>query len=449
MRIAVIGTGYVGLVTGACLARIGHDVTCVDVDAKRIQAVNEGRPPFHEPGLPELLKETVQSGRLRATDNLAEAVTAAEATFIAVGTPSSNGEIDLSYIEQAAAQIGAALRGKNAYHTVVVKSTVVPGTTATLVLATLEKSSGLKAGEFGLCMNPEFLREGCAVKDFMEPDRIVIGQSDKRAGEVLASVYTAFDCPKIFTSLNNAEMIKYASNSLLATLISFSNEIAALCEATPDTDVDQVLDGVHLDRRFSPVVKGELVSPAMLTYLRAGCGFGGSCFPKDVTALRAFAEKRGVTPRILDAVLKTNENRPAQVVALAEQAMGSLQGKSIAVLGIAFKPDTDDLRESPGLAIIDVLKQRGAQVCAYDPLIESIKDLTISKTVDEAVAGADGVIIASALPEFRKLDWAALAATMKSPILVDGRNILRGVQLPSSIHYLPIGRHNQGHNESS
>ena len=280
MRIAVIGAGYVGLVTCTCIAHLGHDAICVDVDPERAKAVAAAQPTFYEPGLSEMLAGVLQSGRMRAGTEVAEAVAQSEVTILAVGTPCRNGDIDLSFVESAAREIGRALRDDPAYHVIVVKSTVVPGTTDTVVREAVERASGRKLGEFGLCMNPEFLREGSAVADFMEPDRIVIGQSDERAGQALARVYEPFNCPKIFTTLRNAEMIKYASNSLLATLISFSNEMAELCEATPGTDVDQVLDGLHLDRRLSPLVDGKRVSPGIWCIFALAAGLGAVVFRK-------------------------------------------------------------------------------------------------------------------------------------------------------------------------
>ena len=424
MRVAVVGSGYVGLVTGCCLAEIGHDVVCIDVDPRRVAAIESGEPSFHEPGLPELLRSVVANGKLRASTDVVSNVAASDVTFIAVGTPSRDGDIDLTFVKQAAAQIGEGVRRNPDHHVhvVVVKSTVVPGTTARVVREAL-------GVDCGLAMNPEFLREGSAVSDFQNPDRIVIGQSDERAGQRVAELYRTFDCPKIFTTLANAEMIKYASNALLATLISFSNEIAALCEATPATDVDDVLDTVHLDRRLSPLIDGKRIAPPILAFLRAGCGFGGSCLPKDVTALRAFAEKRGIAAPLLESVLRVNANRPQALVALAEEALGSLRGKTIAILGLAFKAGTDDVRESVALRVIDALRTRGANIRTYDPLVPSD-----CNSIEDALRGSDAAIITTAMPELRNVDWKHAA------VVIDGRNALRGVALPREVEYIPIGR---------
>ncbi|HWN10335.1 MAG TPA: UDP-glucose/GDP-mannose dehydrogenase family protein [Pyrinomonadaceae bacterium] len=446
MHITIIGTGYVGLTTGVCLAGIGHQVICVDVMPERVAAINEARSPFYEPGLDEMLSSALANGRLRATTELASAVAASEVTFITVGTPQIDGDIDLSYVSAAARQIGSALRDVSGYHVVAVKSTVIPGTTDTLVRNMIEETSGRATGEFGLCMNPEFLREGSAIDDFNNPDRIVIGQWDEKSGRVLAQLYESFDCPMVFTTLRNAEMVKYASNSLLATLISFSNEIAALCEVTPDTDVDVVLGGVHLDRRLSGV-NGERISPGVLSFLRAGCGFGGSCLPKDVNALRAYARQQSVTPSLLDAVMAINAERPARLVRLAEDALGSLEGATVALLGLAFKAGTDDVRESPALAVMNHLLSKGAVVRSYDPIFTSApaglrvdENVHFCHTLREALAGADAALVITGWPEFAEADWKTLPGEMRRQLIIDGRNFLRDVSWPQGVTYLTIGR---------
>lgn len=447
MRLTIVGAGYVGLTTGVCLAGLGHQVACVDIAPERVAAIGDGKSPFYEPGLEEMLSAALSSKRLRATTELPEAVAGSEVTLITVGTPQTGRGIDLTCLAAAARQIGSALRGLDGYHVVAVKSTVVPGTTDTLVKNILEETSGRRVGEFGLCVNPEFLREGSAVEDFNRPDRIVIGQWDERSGRALAEMYEAFDCPKIFTALRNAEMIKYALNSLLATLISYSNEIAALCEATPGTDAAAVMEGVHLDRRLSPVIKGERISPGILDFLRAGCGFGGSCLPKDVNAVRAYARERGVTPHLLDAVTAVNSERPASTVGLAERALGSLRGAAVAVLGLAFKPGTDDMRGSPALAVIEHLSSKGALVRTYDPIFNSKPDglrahgdVAFCRTLEEALKDADAALVVTAWPEFAEAQWAALSGLMRRQIIVDGRNALRGVPWPESVAYLTIGQ---------
>ncbi len=447
MNVAVVGTGYVGLTTGVCLASLNHDVTCVDLSPARVDAINRGETPFHEPGLPELLAHVLSAGRLRAVADVAAAVARCEVVFITVGTPDAESGIDLSFVAAAARDIGKALRTALGYRVVVVKSTVVPGTTDTVVRQALEEASGKRAGEFGLCMNPEFLREGAAVSDFMHPDRIVIGQWDERSGRTLASLYDAFECPKLTTTLRDAEMVKYASNALLATLISYSNEIAAVCEATPGTDVEVVLRGLHLDRRLSPLADGRRIRPGIVDFLWAGSGFGGSCLPKDVNALRAYARTHGLTPHVLDAVVAVNASRPARLVALAEEALGSLRGAEVALLGLAFKAGTDDLRDSPALAAARALVEKGARVRAYDPLIRSAPPgsgldrlLAVCATPEEALRGADAAVVTTAWPEFAEWNWAELVGLMRRGVIVDGRNALRAVAWPAGVRYLGVGR---------
>ena len=441
MRIAVVGAGYVGLVTGTCLANLGHEVICVDNVPERVAAINRASPPFYEPGLNEMLSGCIRAGRLRASGSVASAVAASDLIFLAVGTPCRGNEIDLSYLSAAAQEIGKGLRG-NSDQTVVVKSTVVPGSTDTVVRELLERASGRRVGSFGLCANPEFLREGSAITDFMDPDRIVIGQWDQSSGSALAELYRPFSCPKLFTTIRNAELIKYASNALLATLISFSNEFAALCEATPDTDVEEVLRAVHLDRRLSRTNGGNALG--ILAYLRAGCGFGGSCLPKDVSALRNYARQHNVIPNLLDGVAAVNSARPQQLLALAERAVGSLQGTTITLLGLAFKPGTDDVRDSPALTVAGLLKESGAVVRAYDPMssrLPSADGLTVCATVEEAFAGADAAILVTAWPEFSTWNWDELCVLMRRPILVDGRNALLGVRIPESAVHVSIGKY--------
>ncbi len=441
MRIAVVGTGYVGLVSGVCLAHVGHQVTCVDNVAGRVAAVNGGTPPFHEPGLTELLSAALRDGRLCATENLAAAVAASEVILIAVGTPSTGGRIDLGAVEAAAREIGQGLCSSAEYKVVAVKSTVVPGTTDTLVRGILEQAAGKPAGAFGLAMNPEFLREGAAVRDFLEPDRIVIGQWDAASGAQLARIYESFDCPKIFTSLRNAELTKYASNALLATLISFSNEMAGLCEATPGTDIAEVLGALELDRRWSPIVDGVRVHPEILAYLRAGCGFGGSCLPKDVTALCGFARERGAPTALLEAVLEVNALRPAAIVAQIEEALGGLEGCRIAVLGVSFKPGTDDLRESPAVVIMRLLAGAGAEVRAYDPVAKTLDGVAaFCGSIAAALDGADAAVVVTPWPEIVAADWRALAPAMRRRVIVDARNALDAAALPEGIRYVGIGR---------
>jgi UDPglucose 6-dehydrogenase len=443
MRISVMGTGYVGLVSGVCLASIGHDVTCVDVDPERVDLVNAGRSPIHEPGLDELLAATI--GRsLRATTDAGAAIAATEATLIAVGTPFDGERIDLRYIESAARTIGQALADKPDRHLVVVKSTVVPGTTDSFVTPILEEASGRRAGvDFGVGMNPEFLREGCAVDDFMHPDRIVVGADDERSRERLRAIYEPFEASTeiVETSARAAEMIKYASNSLLASLISFSNEIANLSAAV-GVDAVEVMHGVHLDRRITPIVDGERVWPGSTTYLEGGCGFGGSCFPKDVKALIAFGRDHELDMSVLASVIDVNERQPGRMIELLQRHHPVLDGVAVSVLGMAFKPDTDDIRESPSLAVTDELVARGAVVTVFDPIAAGVvrsrygDSVQYADDLESAVRGVEAVMIMTRWPEFADLP-DVLDRLAVDPVVIDGRRILE----PDSVaHYEGIGR---------
>jgi UDPglucose 6-dehydrogenase len=432
MRVSVIGTGYVGLVSGVCLAHTGHEVVCVDVDERKVERINRGDPPIYEKGLDTLLANNIGT-RLRATSDLRSAVADTDLSLIAVGTPFDGQEIDLTYIREAARQIGAVLREKSDYHVVVVKSTVVPGTTEEVVLPALEEASGKRAGaDFGVGMNPEFLREGEAIADFMNPDRIVLGGMDDRTVAVLDELYAVFPhVDKLRTSTRTAEMIKYASNSLLATLISFSNEIGNLCAALGGIDVVDVMRGVHLDKRFSPILgSGERLMPAFTTYLEAGCGFGGSCFPKDVKALIAHGRKAGTPMDVLEAVIDVNQRQPQQILQLLNKHFPSLSGVQTAVLGLAFKPGTDDVRESPSLPVVAALQAAGAHVRAYDPIARheaerqlDPQNLTYYDTLAESVDGADAVVVMTRWSEFNGLP-DLLDGRNPQPVVVDGRRML-------------------------
>ncbi len=432
MKISVMGTGYVGLVSGVCLADKGHDLICVDIDADKVAMINRGEPPIYEKGLEELLKRNVGS-RLTASTDLATAVHNTEVSLISVGTPFNGEEIDLTYIEQVARQIGEVLKSKDAYHLVVVKSTVVPGTTDDVVLPILEKASGKKAGrDFGVGMNPEFLREGEAVGDFMDPDRIVMGGMDERSVATLGEVYAVFDgVDKVGTNNKTAEMVKYTANSLLATMISFSNEVANLCTAIGDIDVTEVMSGVHLDKRLSPILDdGSRIKPSFNTYLEAGCGFGGSCFPKDVKALIAHGARHGSPMRILDSAIAVNRDQPRRMVELIRQHYPDLKGLKVAVLGLAFKPGTDDMRESPALPIVTDLVAAGARVTAYDPIARheaekmlGTKGIKYCDSVEESIDGVDAIALVTRWPEFQGLP-KLLEGREPAPLLVDGRRML-------------------------
>ena len=441
MDISIIGTGYVGLVTGACLSDAGHHVTCVDIDPARVAALNSGRSPIFEEGLDALLEKNVGTN-LRATTDLPEAVCNSAITFIAVGTPFDGRSIDLSYVLAATRQIGEVLKTKSDYHVVVVKSTVVPGTTDRSILPALESASGKKAGiGFGLGMNPEFLSEGEAVNDFMHPDRIVLGAIDPRTIECLEEVYRPFpNAPRIRTNTRTAEMIKYASNALLANLISFSNEIANLGSALGDIDATEVMRGVRVSQYFS--ARKDDGTPPITAFLHPGCGFGGSCLPKDVKALVAHGRSAGQDMRLLDAVIRINEEQPTQVIQLLLKHRASLQGVRVAVLGLSFKPGTNDTRESPAFPIIRELLSREASVAAFDPAAshearQVIDDSRVAFAPDlpTALERADAVVVVTPWPEFRVVP-SLLASRDPQPVFVDCR---RAYDKRQFTHYEGIG----------
>lgn len=432
MKIAVVGTGYVGLVSGVCLAEVGHDVVCIDNNAAKVDDINAAKSPIYEAGLDELLQSHIGS-RLTASTQLSTAVLGSDLTLIAVGTPFDGDLIDLQFVKQVSREIGEALKEKDSYHVVVVKSTVVPGTTDDVVLPILEKYSGKKAGvDFGVGMNPEFLREGEAISDFMNPDRIVLGGIDETTHEKLAEVYAPFpSTDKVLVNNKTAEMIKYTSNSLLATLISFSNEIGNLCSSIGGIDALDVMNGVHLDKRFSPILgSGERIKPGMTTYLEAGCGFGGSCFPKDVKALISHGVNVGEPMSLLKSVIEINSHQPNQVMNRLRKHFPDLVNLKVAVLGLAFKPGTDDMRESPAIPIVQELVAAGADITAYDPVAQEEAQkifteggISYCDSIEKTVAGVDAILLLTRWPEFKKLP-EILEEQGASPLLVDGRRLL-------------------------
>lgn len=411
MKICVIGTGYVGLITACGFAKLGNQVSCVDIDISKVEMINNAKPPIYEEGLETLLRE-VSGSSLHATTNLDAAISGSEFIFITVGTPSGeDGSIDLSYIHSAFLGALNSPSFSASRKTIVVKSTVVPGTCDSLAKLGEEKA-GKKAGEdYGLCMNPEFLREGKAVYDFFNPDRIAMGAFDEESASAIRKLYASFSCPKLETSLKAAEMIKYASNSLLAAKISFANEIGNLCKQL-GIDVYEVMDGVGMDKRIER------------SFLNAGIGFGGSCFPKDVKALAALSKEHGAEPALLDSVIKVNESQPLKIVELALSRLGALSGREVTVLGIAFKPESDDIREAPSIKVINSLLKEGAKVCAYDP--EALPNLR--KVFGERISYAGSVREALDFSGviFALTDWAEFKDEnlYKGKFLFDGRKVL-------------------------
>lgn len=426
MRVSVIGTGYVGSVSAACFAELGHEAICVDVDERKVSMINAGKAPIWEEGLEELLEEHAGK-RIIATSDYDYAVQRSDVSFICVGTPSDEkGNIDLSIVRSAAMSLGEAMAKKDHYHVVVVKSTVVPETTEKLVIPLLEKHSGKKAGkDFGVAMNPEFLREGKAVYDFMHPDKIVVGAIDERTFFMVSELYRGLDCQVTHTRPTTAEMIKYANNTLLATKVSFANEIGNICKKM-GIDTYAVMKEVGKDFRISP------------HFLNSGAGFGGSCFPKDVRAIIGKAEELGYEPKLLRSVIDINEKQPLGMVRLLEQKTGELQGKRITVLGLAFKNDTDDIRESRSIPVIEELLRKKALVTAYDPMAtEHMKkvfpNITYCDSAAEALQDADACLLMTEWDQFRRLDKEF--ATMKRPLVIDGRHLLDPKDLSVKIEY--------------
>jgi len=406
MQISIFGTGYVGAVTGICFSEWGHGIIFYDTDEFKLHQIEERVPPIFEPGLQEILHKN--KNRIIVEINPGNAVLASDISFICVGTPSrEDGSIDLQFIENVSRDIGTALEKKNTLHTVVVKSTVVPGTTENLIIPILERESGKKSGEgYTIVSNPEFLREGNAVHDFFHPDRVVIGSQDEKSAFIMKDLYYPLSCPVMTTSIKTAEMIKYVSNAFLATKISFANEIGNLCKVN-GTDSYEVFQGVGMDSRINPA------------FFRSGIGFGGSCFPKDVRALIAYANISGTELPILDAVMKTNEDQPDKLIRLLKKHL-NIQGKTIGILGLAFKPDTDDIRESRAIPLIQRLLAEEAHVVAYDPLAmdnfrKEFPHITYASTAEE-VMKADAILIVTEWPEFEKLNYAG-------KIVIDGRRV--------------------------
>ncbi len=432
MRIAMIGTGYVGLVSGACLSEFGHTVTCIDKDEAKIAALEDGKIPIFEPGLDDVVKANVAAGRLSFARELGPAVAACDAVFIAVGTPSRRGDghADLTYVFGAAEEVAAALTG----YTVVVTKSTVPVGTGRKVQEIIARARPDAA--FDVASNPEFLREGSAIEDFRRPDRVVVGCDSARAREVMKEIYRPLflnETPILFTSCESSELIKYAANAFLATKIAFINEMADLCEAV-GADVQDVARGIGLDGRIGA------------KFLNAGPGYGGSCFPKDTLALLKTSQDSGAPTRIVEAVVQANSSRKEAMARKIERAFGgSVAGKTIAVLGLTFKPNTDDMRDAPSLVIVPYLQAQGATIRGYDPegVHEARKLLNIELCKDayEALAGADGVVILTEWNEFRALDLPRVKAALKTPLMVDLRNIYRPAYMAAAgFDYVGVGR---------
>jgi UDPglucose 6-dehydrogenase len=405
-KISIVGSGYVGLVTGMGFVKLGNHVTFIDIDENKIKLINENKPPIYEEGLEDLMKE--YKGNYQATSDYRSSIMNTEATFISVGTPTADdGSIDLTFIKKVSEEIGKILKEKTDRHVVVVKSTVIPGTTEEVVKPRLEEFSGKTAfTDFGLAMNPEFLREGIALEDFLNPDRIVIGYKDEYTRELMDKIYEPFKVKKHFVDIKTAEMIKYTANGFLATKISFANEIGNMCKRL-GIDTYEVFEGVYSDHRIAPFA------------FRSGAGFGGSCFPKDVKALIKKSESLGEEPRILNATITVNKYQPLKIIKLLKKHVPDLKGKTVGVGGLAFKPNSDDIRETRAIPIVEALLEEGAKVIGYDPLaIENFKEifpnLEYTSSAKELLDKTEIIIIQTEWDEFEKQDYSG-------KIVIDGR----------------------------
>ena len=437
LHIAVIGTGYVGLVTGACFAEFGVFVTCVDKDAGKVESLKSGGIPFYEPGLEELVSRNFKQGRIKFTTDIAEAIEDSLVIFIAVGTPPrGDGSADLSYVDEVAREIAGHMKS---YKVIVTKSTVPVGTGEQLreiIAETLEKRAGQDKVGFDMVSNPEFLREGAAIEDFMRPNRVVLGADSQQAVAIMKDLYRPLyllETPFVISNIETAELIKYASNSFLAVKISFINEIANLCEKV-GADVNMVAKGMGLDGRIGS------------KFLHAGAGFGGSCFPKDTKALLQIASSRGVELAIVDSAIEANERQIRLMGDKIKASFPDIKGKTVAILGLSFKPNTDDIREAPALTIIQMLVEEGAIIRTYDPVAmdnakKSLSGVTYCSDAYDACAGADALAIVTEWNQFRNLDLARIKGLLKQPLFFDFRNIYNPARMKElGFNYYSVGR---------
>mgnify|MGYP001606265891 CR=1 FL=1 len=429
MKIGIIGSGHVGLVTGACFADLGNEVILMDHDVKKIKLLEQGKAPFYEPGLLELVKKNRAQGRISLTSNIRDAVKFAKIIFLCVGTPPrDNGEVDLSAVEHVALAIAESLTD---YRLIVEKSTV-PVATGVQVYKTIKESNHRKIS-FDVASNPEFLREGSAVQDFLNPDRIVIGVENARSKKLLLELYKPFKAPILVTDIRSAEMIKHASNSFLAAKISFINLVSQICEKT-GADISKVAEGMGADPRIGRA------------FLNAGVGYGGMCFPKDLQAFRRIGEKLNINCDILKGVQDINEMQKSNFVNKVQDILWNLSGKTLAVLGLAFKPDTDDMRYAPSVDILKRLKAEGTQIVAYDPCAQNtakevLNGIRFAKTPYDACRKADALLILTEWREFRELDLKRIKRLLKRPVVIDGRNIYDPLEMKKNgFRYYCVGR---------
>jgi len=444
MNLGVIGAGYVGITTAVCLASIGHKITVHDVDNDKLEQIRQKKMPFYENGLQELLEKVVADESLTVSKSVNEIIQKTEGCFICVGTPSKQDQsIDLSQVLKAVKTVGEGIKNSHiSNYVIIIRSTIVPTTTNSVVVPILKQTLGDM--DYGLCIVPEFLREGQAVLDFMNPDKIVIGSINEKSKNFAEKVFENFkeNTEIISTNPQTAEMIKYVNNSFFSTLISFSNEVANISEKIKGVDAFEVMNALVADKRITTKTKDQKIVPDVVSYLLPGCGFGGSCFPKDVNAIANFASSLGTETPLLDAVLKINQERPIKIVSLAESILENLNGKKISILGLAFKPETDDMRSSPSLEVINLLQEKGANLSAYDPKIKheilgslGISGITLSKNIDECLNDAELVILLTKWAEFRDITGEYLKKHMAKPLIIDGRGFLDKKQFEEKTYY--------------
>jgi len=432
LKIGIIGSGYVGLTTGICLASLKHQIFIYDVDEKKLGEILEGKLPFFERGLGEILEKVSSTEEFRPQNNLDDLIRETDGCFVCVGTPTKNNSIDLSQIINSINSITESIKKNNKRnYKIIIRSTIIPNTSKEVILPILERE--LSELEFGLAVVPEFLREGNALDDFMNPDKIVIGSLDEDTTNFVKNIFNHFEekCEIIETNLESSELIKYTNNAFFSMLISFSNEIANVSEKIPGVDAYKIMKALISDKRITTKINNEQIIPSLESYLIPGCGFGGSCFPKDVQALLDYANKNDINTPLLKAVLDINSERPNKMILLAESILNSLENKKISILGLTFKPETDDLRSSPALDAIKILLQKKASISVFDPIFKLKPDMVklpeecnICNNIEEALENSDIALIFTKWDEFKSLDSKFLKQFMNNPILIDGRGFL-------------------------
>ncbi len=443
MNIGIIGAGYVGLTTGICLASGNHKISIFDTDVDKLWKINEKELPFFENGLQEILEDVITSNSLVTVQNLNQLIEQTDGCFICVGTPTENNSIDLTQIIDAINSLADSIKSANKKnYEIIIRSTIIPNTSKNTILPILNKK--LSESKFGLSVVPEFLREGNALNDFMNPDKIVIGSLDENSRVFVKNIFQNYKdkCEFIETNLESAELIKYTNNAFFSMLISFSNEIANISEKIPGVDSHEILKALISDKRITSIVNNERIVPGLESYLIPGCGFGGSCFPKDIQAILDYAKKNKIKTPLLNAILEINEERPNKMVILSESILGTLKNKRVSILGLTFKPETDDLRSSPALDAIEILLEKGANISTFDPILKSKSDLVklpkeckICFRIEDALRDSDIVMVFTKWSEFKSLDTKFLKQFMKNPIIIDGRGFLDKAKFDAGTYF--------------